>query len=240
MRNIKMVLFDYGNTLIYEEIVEGPKALEKIYNLINKKEITLEEFFEEFSKEKSKYLKTHHPQNIDFHYSEVFENTFEKLGFKTEDDFEEISKIYFDEYAKGFPIEGAVELLEYLEENNISYGVISNLSWSGEILKNRIEEILGKKIDLVLTSADTKYRKPHENIFKIAEEKTGINLENMIYVGDNPLCDVKGSFDCNMTPIHYNGKTTSPFVLESDKIELDFDHYKIKNLIEIIKILEGE
>ena len=37
----KMIIFDYGNTLVYEDVNDNPKAFDGIYKLITKNEDNL-------------------------------------------------------------------------------------------------------------------------------------------------------------------------------------------------------
>lgn len=241
MKNIDMIFFDYGNTLIYEKVLEGPKSLEKIYQLIeNKSDTSLEDFFELFYQKREAYKKAYHSKGLDFHYKDLFGEVFNMLNFSTSHSLEIISKIYFDQYAAGYPMEGAGELLDYLEKKKIAYGVISNLSWSGDILRTRFKEVLGKDIRLVITSADWKYRKPRAELFKIAAKQANTKPNKLLYVGDNPLCDIKGSIDSGMKAIYYKAKTETPFVLENEKIQLEDGHIKVENLRDIITLIEEE
>lgn len=240
MKNIEMVYFDYGNTLIYEEISYGPQTLEKIYQTLEEKTLSLEDFYQKFFAKVIAYQEEHFSKDRDFLYRSIFEEIFREEKLKSNLTFEAMDKIYFDSHAKGYPIEGAKELLAYLEERNIPFGVISNLSISAANLRQRIKEVLDVHVDLVLTSGESYYRKPDKHLFELAGRQADLPLEKILYIGDNPLCDYKGACDAGMKAIYFNSPRRSPFVLEADKIPLEKDALRVDRLIDIIKILEGD
>lgn len=235
----KMVFFDYGNTLIYEEVNTGKEALRGVYkSIVNGETIDFEDFCDAFYREKREFMKTHHPYDKEFKYTDVLESLFIKLNGEARISYEEISEIYFDDYAPGFAMKGAGDLLDFLESENIAHGVISNLSWSSEILKRRLEKTLQRKMGPVLTTADYIYRKPHAKIFEIAADLAGYKAEEIWYVGDNPLCDVYGSKKAGMTPVYFKAKTENIFMKDHEDIEMDFDYIEIDHLTELIDIIK--
>ncbi len=237
----KMIFFDYGNTLVYEEVNQSVESLRGVYNsIINKNDIDIQEFYTMFKLEKEIFKDSHHPFDKEFKYTDLFQSIFEKFQARSNLDFEEISKIYFDDYAPGYPMEGAGELLDFLEEERIDFGVISNLSWSSEVLRKRLEHIFQRHMGPVLTTGDYIFRKPDEEIFKIAADMSGFKPSEIWYVGDNPLCDVYGSNLAGMTPIYFRAKTENVFMKDKEMIDLDFEHIGIDYLLEIKEILEGK
>lgn len=233
-----MIFFDYGNTLVYEKVDKSPEAVSGIIDVLNE-DIDPELLHETINSQKTEYNNTLHPKNLEYSYVDLFEKIFKKLGITSEKSYTEISKIYFDDYAPGFPMDGAVDLLNYLEGENIPYGVISNLSWSGGVLRQRLFETLDKDIKYVYTSSDFNTRKPDVEIFNIAKKLSGINGEEMYYVGDNPLCDIVGGRNAGFKPIFFQPKTENVFMRNHEKVELDFPHYEIDDLREVIDILRG-
>lgn len=235
----RMIFFDYGNTLVYEEVNQNIESLRGVYNtIIEKEKIDFQEFYDKFLIEKENYRNNHHPFDKEFKYTDLFESLFKNFQVKSKLSFEEISEIYFDEYAPGYPMEGARELLDYLGEENIKFGVISNLSWSSDILRKRLEKIFQRHMGPVLTTGDYVFRKPHEEIFKIAADISGYNPVEIWYVGDNPLCDVYGSSLAGMTPVYFRAKTENVFMKDAEMIDLDFEHIDVDHLLEIKDIIE--
>lgn len=240
MKDIEMVYFDYGNTLIYEEVSYGPQTLEKIYQTLEEKPLSLEDFYQKFFAKVISYQEEYFSKDRDFLYRNIFAEIFREEKLKSKLTFEAMDKIYFDSHARGYPIEGAKELLAYLDKKNLPYGVISNLSLSADNLRQRIKEVLGVHVDLVFTSGESYYRKPDKNLFELAAKTADFPLEKILYIGDNPLCDYKGARDAGMKAIYFNSPRHSPFVLEEDKIPLEAEALRVDRLIDIIKILEGD
>ncbi|MDO5027749.1 MAG: HAD-IA family hydrolase [Bacillota bacterium] len=240
MKNIKMIFFDYGNTLVYEKVAHGPKTLAEIYQTIENPKLGLKEFYTSFKEKVRAYQNEYFPKDRDFLYDKVFQEVFEENGLKSALSFEAMVKSYFDTHAQGFAMEGAKELLAYLEEKNLAYGVISNISISENVLSQRLKEVLDRDIDLVISSGDRYYRKPDRKIFTLAADLAGFSLDQCLYIGDNPLCDYKGPKDAGMEAIFFDSPTFSPFVTAREKIFLEEGIIRVNKLLDIIKILEGD
>lgn len=235
----RMIFFDYGNTLVYEEVKQNIESLRGVYNsIVDKEKINFQEFYDQFLAKKEIYRNNHHPFDKEFKYTDLFEKLFQKFQATSELSFEEVSEIYFDDYAPGYPMEGAWELLDYLEEEDIKFGVISNLSWSSNILRKRLEKIFERHMGPVLTTGDYIFRKPDKKIFEIAADISGYNPLEIWYVGDNPLCDIYGSNLAGMTPVYFRAKTENVFMKDAEMINLDFEHIDVDHLLEIKEILE--
>lgn len=234
-----MIFFDYGNTLVYEKVDPSINSIKGVVEAIEE-DVDPKKLFHLLNKKKDYYNKTLHPKNKEYSYVDLFEEIFSKLGITTKLSFEEISKIYFDDYAPGYPMDGAVELLDFLEREELSYGVISNLSWSSDVLRQRLLETLGRNIKNVYTSSDLKVRKPGVEIFEKAIKKSKMVSEKFYYVGDNPLCDIVGGKNAGLIPIYFKPTTENVFLREREDVEIDFPHYEIDKLVEIIEIIKGD
>lgn len=181
----EFIIFDYGNTLIHEDVDRSDRAYERVYDSIttNPRGYSLSDVYNEFKAVRRDIMDTHHRADIEFRYTDLFKITFVRLGLKSNLSYEQLSRIYFDDYAKPSPMYGAVELLDYLEEENIGVGIISNLSFSDQILKTRVEKVLGHKFKYVITSGDWIYRKPDKRLFEIGIKKAGTDKSQIWYVG---------------------------------------------------------
>ncbi|NKB98726.1 MAG: HAD-IA family hydrolase [Pseudomonadales bacterium] len=78
--------------------------------------------------------------------------------------------------------------------------------------------------------------KPHETFFAVSLEKSGLNAEQVLFVGDSPEHDVNGASAIGMhTALVRNGGKPAP--LQSGKKTAEPDHV-IDDLAEIVSILE--
>ena len=126
---------------------------------------------------------------------------------------------------------GVEEMLAVLKRQNIRRGVISNLSWSGQALRERINRLLPEhQFEFILTSSEYMVRKPNPYLFELALRKAGLSPEEVWYCGDNVENDVMGAHGAGIFPVWYNhaGKT----------VELNFPHLEITDWSEMIQMLE--
>ena len=87
-----------------------------------------------------------------------------------------------------------------LKEMGLKLGIITNgehdLQWNKLRLLN-----FDYLFDEIVISGDVGVQKPESKPFEVMSEKLGIEPENLLYVGDNPLNDVEGSRKAGYTPV---------------------------------------
>ena len=152
---------------------------------------------------------------------------------------------------------GAKETLEKLKEFGCNVGVVSNFTYSGDVVKGLLRRFgLLDLLDSVIVSSEVGARKsasdPEGRIFKRAARALGVedNLSGMIHVGDNERADRKGPARIGLHGIVYDNPDSSqkrlgdlvpgmpeyaPTCLEIQREALIadageyFDHYESKN-----------
>lgn len=87
-----------------------------------------------------------------------------------------------------------------LKEMGLKLGIITNgehdLQWNKLRLLN-----FDYLFDEIVISGDVGAQKPESKPFEVMSEKLGIEPENLLYVGDNPLNDVEGSRKAGYIPV---------------------------------------
>lgn len=235
----KMILFDYGQTLIDEEgfdRLKGTKALLSIA-IENPNNISAEEICK-FSNELNIELGRENREkqllcDLEIH-NYCFQNyLYEYFGIEFDFPQSEVEKIFWDEAAPGKPTENIEELLDFLHEKGIRTGVISNITNSGENLKSRIDELLpNNHFEFIIASSDYMFRKPNRRLFELALRKAGLPKEEVWFCGDNVICDVEGASQNGLIPIWYKGA-----VKEQKYIPM-VEHIEISNWLELKDLLE--
>lgn len=105
-------------------------------------------------------------------------------------------------------MEYADELLNILKENNIKIGVISNLSFNGDVLKERLNDAFPTiEFQPVISSADYAIRKPNKLIFEIALRIADCKAEEVLYVGDTYKSDIVGAKNAGMHYLYITDET---------------------------------
>jgi len=191
MKKPKMILFDYGQTLVNEVKFDGVNGTEAVlaFATENKHNLTAEQIQEEanvinqglgrFDPEKRHMFQVEVPNHMFTKY------LYESLGIKIDLSSEEMDRIFWNAAAPGRPTDGIVEFLQYLKEQNIRTGVISNISYCGKVVEERINSLIqDNEFEFIIATSDYMFRKPNKRIFELALEKAELLSDEVWYIGD--------------------------------------------------------
>lgn len=210
MNKPKMVLFDFGETLITETFnpYEGTKAViekaTKNPNHVSFNEV--QKFADELIQNMRKcdscsnlnILETHN-----FHFTRYL---YEYFGIEFDISPYEIEQTFFNASTNSYPTPNIEELLRYFDEMGIRTGVISNMSFSEKTLKNWIQRDLPtNRFEFIIASSEYVFRKPSKYIFEIALRKAQLSTDKVWYCGNNYFYDIGGAYKSGLYPIWYKG-----------------------------------
>lgn len=218
MKMPKMILFDYGQTLIAEQKFDGIKGTEAVLKYATKNKYNLSAAqVQEKANAINKELGRFDPQKRHLVQIEVPNTMFtpylyESQGIEVPLSNEEIDTIFWDAAAPGKPTEGMKDFLEYLKNNGIRTGVISNIAYAAAVVAGRINRLLPENaFEFIITSSNYMFRKPNRRIFDLALEKAELTPEDVWYIGDQYECDIKGASSIGLFPVWYVGAIDLPY-----------------------------
>ena len=144
MKYPQMIIFDYGHTLLYEpgwDAVRGNAELLK-YVTKNPNNCTLEDV-----RKGAELIFGKHVENIrrigyDVSGQIGDKVLYEYLGIEFSLSPLEMETVFWDAASAGAIMPDADKLIDYLNQSGIRTAVISNLLWSGEALKKRLDRLL--------------------------------------------------------------------------------------------------
>lgn len=208
----KMIVFDYGQTLVHEEQFNGVAGTKAVLDncVLNPNNITAEEI-QVLAVELNNDIGRYNPKSGHLCLTEVHNHPFqnylyEYFGLKRIVSQIELETVFWNGASPGRPTEHIIEFLLYLKEKNIRSAVISNISFSGQVLENRINSLLPQnKFEFIIASSEYVFRKPHKRIFEIAVKKAQLEPCEIWYCGDNGICDVDGAKAAGLFPVWYKG-----------------------------------
>ncbi|HKM35532.1 MAG TPA: HAD family hydrolase [Lachnospiraceae bacterium] len=218
MKKPRMILFDYGQTLVTEDKFDGVRGTEAVlkYTVENKYHRTAEEIQEE-AQVINKELNRFDPQTTHLMQVEVpnfmFTNfLYESQGIKLSISGSQIDRVFWDAAAPGHPTDGIKEFLTFLEKEGVRTGVISNICFEPEVVKERIRNMFpDHDFEFIMPSSEYMYRKPNKRIFSLALEKAGLKADEVWFVGDQYQCDIAGSKEAGIFPVWYLGAIDVPY-----------------------------
>lgn len=218
MKTPKMILFDYGQTLVAESKFDGVRgtaavlqhAVRNKYNLsaeqVQARANEINQEFGRFDPQKRHLFQIEIPNTMFTPY------LYESLGIEIALTNAEIDTIFWDAAAPGAATEGVEDFLKFLKKWEIRTGVISNISYAPSVVAARINRLLPENaFEFILTSSNYIFRKPHRRIFDLALEKADLRPDEVWYIGDQYECDVKGALNAGLYPVWYIGAIDLPY-----------------------------
>ncbi len=206
-----MILFDYGHTLVYEENFDGLAGSRALFEYVTANPLgyTPEDlndmanmlYMHPRSHEARKHGAELHQFMLDRLMSEYM-----RLEFSI--NLAERETIFWDNASPGKPMKHVDKLMDFLHEQRIRTGVISNISFSGAGLKHRINKLIpNNRFEFIIATSEYALRKPDPMIFELALRKAAlpedIDRKTVWYCGDSLDFDIEGASGAGLYPVWY-------------------------------------
>lgn len=210
----KMILFDYGQTLIAEQKFDGVKGTGAVlqYATRNKYHLSAEQVQAKASELKRELAEKRDLSQIEMPNTMFTPYLYESQGIEIALSNSEIDTVFWDAASPGVPTEGIEDFLLDLKKKGIRTGVISNIPYAPSVVAERINRLLPENsFEFIITSSNFMFRKPNRRIFELALEKAELQPNEVWYIGDLYECDVKGSLEAGLFPVWYIGAIDVPY-----------------------------
>lgn len=231
----KMILFDYGQTLVVEPQFDAKLGYAAVYDRTDGGNVSREAFCEFadalfLSLAEKAHNAYHEIDNVRF-----LSAVCSYFGMTPSISFKDADLLYWDTATHGSYVSPhASELLAALAKRGIRTGVVSNLSFARRSLESRLSRYLpDHAFDLVVTSSDLLFRKPERFIFDYALRKAGLSPEEVWFVGDNPTADILGAYHAGMHSILYTGARMRRY-----DTPIETPHVKIDDLADLVRLID--
>lgn len=228
MKYPKMIIFDYGNTLLYEpdwDSDNGNRELMK-YAVKNPNQCTLNDIKKGAELVFGKHIENVRKIGYDISAQVGNRVLYEYLGIEFSLSTLDMETVFWNGASSGAVMPDTDKMLDFINKNGIRSAVISNLLWSGEALRERLDRLLpNNKFEFVMTSSDYFLRKPNHILFDIALQKSGLSADEIWYCGDNPMADIDGAAQSGIFPVWYDNDTGKEYK--------DYDLCKTPNCVHL-------
>lgn len=244
MKKPKMILFDYGHTLLYEpdwDAERGDRALFR-YVTHNPNHCTPEDLRRESETVFSELDRITELLHYDVPCATGTRLVLEHLGIRLSLTPLERETVFWTAASPGALVPDADVMLDYLNAAGIRTGVISNNGWSGEALRERIDRLLpNNRFEFVLSSCDYLVRKPDRRLFEIGLQKAQLPADKVWYCGDSIQADVCGAKNAGLFPVFFDGAVEigNSFDHKNAGLTIDFDCLHIHGWRELMAVLEA-
>ncbi|MEI6579623.1 MAG: HAD family hydrolase [Eubacteriales bacterium] len=238
----KMIIFDYGHTLLCEpgwDPARGNAALMK-YVVKNEKHCTVEDVVKHAEIIFNQHISSLREFGYEISGQVGDKFLYEYLGIEFSLTPLEMETEFWNGASMGAVMPNADKMLDYVNEKGIRSAVISNLLWSGEALAERLNRLLpNNRFEFVITSSDYMFRKPNRLLFELALRKTGLDAADVWYCGDNPQADVEGAAQVGIFPVWYDNALECEYRDKSKEPLPKCEYLLIHEWDEMIEVLDG-
>ncbi len=233
----KLVLFDFGGTLIIDSPFSANDGLDALRLAADNPEVTTTgymcELWQTIDSRVSQRGRSEAGYTLEIQLSGILRNIFALTGLRYSISLTEC-EIIFDRFnATRTATPHMAELLKTLNSAGIKTAVISNTVLSGEAMAIAIKEQLPEsKMEFILTSADYLFCKPAPDMFLAAGKKAGVEPGECWYCGDSLTADVGGAHNSGILPVLYDSKSD---ILFECKEHNGKEYYTMNSWAELIK-----
>ncbi len=238
----KMIIFDYGHTLCYEPGWNSARGNAELMKYITKNP---NNYTPEDIKKGAELVFDQHIESIRKNGYDVTGQVgnrvlYEYLGIEFSLSPLDRETVFWDGASAGEIMPDTDKMLDYLYKKDIRTAVISNLLWSSEALKIRLDRLLpNNHFEFIMSSSDYLFRKPHRMMFDISLNKAGLEASDVWYCGDNPQADVEGSSQVGIYPVWYDNIMECDYRDKSKETVPTCEYLHIHEWSEMIEVLEG-
>jgi len=140
----------------------------------------------------------------DFDALTILKKIGTKKGFRLgQSEWEHLAWLWYEPLSKAVRIEPNIaETLATLKKMGLRLGIVSNTFITASSLDKHMEQLgLLDFFAIRLYSCEFDFRKPDTRIFKMAAERIGEMLENILFVGDHIDEDIKAAMKTGMLTV---------------------------------------
>lgn len=238
MKYPKMIIFDYGRTLLYEPEFDLKRATAYLFKYVTKNPNahTIEDVCSYADEIYNGYISDIRKRGFDIGKQTIDKLIYERLGIEFSLTPLEMETVFWNGTSKGAVMPNADKVIDYINKKGLRSAVISNLIYSGDALTERFNRLLpNNNFEFVMTSSDYIFRKPNKIMFETALQKAGLDASDVWYCGDDIICDIEAASVVGIFPVWYDNDADA----NVDNIKPNCEHLHIHEWDELINILDN-
>ena len=204
MKRPRGVLIDYGGTLV-EEVAYDARA-GHAWLLSHAAElrpgVTLDAVMARANRVAAEVSERRHELGVEASWPSLTRLVHDYFGTRFALPTAELEVGFWDASMTTRPVPGAREALEAFHADGVAMAVVSNASFSPEVLRHEIAKYgLADHLAFVIASSEYVVRKPNALLFEVAAARLGVSPADVWVVGDRVDTDVRGAHAAGMTAV---------------------------------------
>ena len=238
MRQIKAVIFDYIGTLVNCSGYNLNASKMKLYLALVHEgfNISVDNFLDAYSRAHEKYRIVRYGELREVTNTIWVAEALNDVGYNVKPDDTRIKtalNVFFKDFIDTLKLRaGATKLFKQVSLH-WKIGLLSNFTYAPIVHFSLNQLDITKYFNTIITSDENGWRKPSSHIFNDILKRLQVNPDEVIYVGDSPLEDIKGAKNVGFKTVFVRSQFYSIKHLTKYNITADFT---AKNLHEVSEI----
>lgn len=232
----KAVLFDWAYTLVDLTGEDSRAAFGKVFSLLKEKGQSLpdiEEMFLALNKDFYEKIALSRQTHREICFETVLRSHLARCQVDLDGalSMKEMLQVYYEEIystRKVFP--DVIPALQELKQTSVRMGIVSNTTNPG-FMKDYEKTLVGMDpyFEFAIYSSELTWRKPHARIYREAIRRLGLEVGDILFVGDDLRMDVEGAQAVGMQAAWLNRDNEPPL----DGIVPDYSLNSFSDLLKI-------
>jgi len=212
----KGLLLDYGGTLV-EEVGYDPRAgtealLARAVHV--PAHTTIEQVLARVNRVSLEVAERRNVFQLETPWPTLTRLIYDFLGIRFAEPMAELEMSFWKASVTTMPMPGARETLEQLRRSGVRMGVVSNCSFSQDVLRYELgKHGLAERLEFIVVSAEYSVRKPNVLLFEMAAAKLGVACNDIWFVGDRLDTDVAGAKAAGMKAVRFQPGNATPAII---------------------------
>jgi HAD superfamily hydrolase (TIGR01662 family) len=233
------VIFDYIGTVVNCVGYSLDNSKRKLYSALVGEgfRVGVDDFLDVYSRVHEKYRVIRYGEMREVTNAVWVADALNVVGYDVNSDDVRVRAaldVFFKDFVDSLKLRaGAVRLFEQVS-TCCRVGLLSNFTYAPVVYFSLNQLGVDKYFDAIVVSEENGWRKPSPYIFRDILERLQVEPDEVIYIGDSPLEDIKGAKNAGFRTIFVRSQFYSLKDLKACDITAEFT---ANNLLEVSKIL---
>lgn len=241
MFQVQAIILDYIGTLVAPRNYNFEASVLKLYSALRAVgfEVAQQDFLSAYSKAHEKYRLVRYGELREVTNAVWVSEALCSLGYAVNRDDPRMQKaldLFFQDFVASLVLRSCAEKLLRDISQKFKVGLISNFTYAPVVHCSLRQLGIRSYFDVVVVSEENGWRKPHKKIFQDALTKLGVRANEVLYVGDSPIEDIKGAAEAGLKTVFVSSQFYSFQDLEKSGQKPDF---AVADLEELYRHLSG-